>query len=305
MILAIQEIRQYQNNFEVWHSSYTNMTFLAHRHNEVELIRVRSGTSNITVNNQEFLLNEGDLLLCQSGSIHFSDSLKAKNSLEFILFNPALVQSRAEPLKLTTQHFTAETLKTHDMLYATEKLFNEISIELSEHNAFYEKIVQNSLKTFLYKLQRYFPVILQEETTFSIKNSPFISDALSYMEAHLSDELTLEEVAASVNVESGYFSRVFKKYTGLNFVKYRNLLRIDTAIKQLQETDKSISDIAFDCGFQNIRTFNRVFSQYTQKSPTEFRRDPELICPVNLHPHKKSSDSIYVTDDSPVVKLGI
>ena len=290
IILAIQEIRQYQNNFEVWHSAYKNMTFLAHQHTEVELIRVRSGTSNITVNNQEFLLSEGDLLLCQSGSIHFSDSLGAKNILEFILFNPSLVQSRAAPLQLTTQHYTAE------------KLFSEISLELDQKDPFYEKIVQNTLKTYLYKLQRHFPVA-SSDAFLSVKNSPFISEALSYMEAHLSEELTLEEVSASVNIESGYFSRVFKKYVGLNFVKYRNLLRIDTAIKMLQETDKSISDIAFDCGFQNIRTFNRVFAQYTQKSPMEFRNDPELVCPVNLHPHKKSSVSIEVIGDSPVVKL--
>lgn len=302
IILTIQEIRQYQNNFEVWHSAYKNMTFLAHQHTEVELIRVRSGTSNITVNNQEFSLSEGDLLLCQSGSIHFSDSLGAKNVLEFMLFNPSLVQSRAAPLQLTTQHYTAEKLAKCGMLYATEKLFSEISLELNQKNPFYEKVVQNTLKTYLYKLQRYFPVA-SSDAMLSVKNSPFISEALSYMEAHLSDELTLEEVSASVNIESGYFSRVFKKYIGLNFVKYRNLLRIDTAIKMLQETDKSISDIAFDCGFQNIRTFNRVFAQYTQKSPMEFRNDPELVCPVNLHPHKKSSVSIEVIGDSPVVKL--
>lgn len=301
--LAIQEIRQYQNNFEVWHSAYTNMTFLAHQHTEVELIHVRSGTSCITVNNQVFSLKEGDLLLCQSGSIHFSDSTEVKNELEFLIFNPTLVKSRYATLSLSTRLYTVEKLKRYDMLSATQKLFNEISSELASRDVFYEKIVLNTLQTFLCKLQRYSPVLSSDETETLVKHSPFISEAINYMEAHLSEELTLEQVAANINLEAGYFSRIFKQYVGLNFVKYRNLLRIDNAILLLQETNKSISDIAYDCGFQNIRTFNRVFLQYTQKNPMDFRRDPELVCPVNLHPHKKNSVSIEVVGDSPVVKL--
>ncbi len=299
--MAVQEIRQYQNDFEVWHSAYLNMTFLAHQHTEVELIWVRDGSSVITVNNQVFSLKKGDLLLCQSGSVHYSDAEADKNILEFILFNPDLVQSRRAPLALETQHFTVKTLKEKGMLDLTEMLFSEISMELSSQAEFYEKVVQNSLKTYLYKLQRHFPAV--RDSAVSLKITPLISKALSFMETNLSEELSLEQVAASINLESGYFSRIFKKYVGMNFVKYRNILRLDNAISLLQETDASISDIAFDCGFQNVRTFNRVFIQYTGKSPLEFRKDPELELSINIHPHKKLADSIVVVNDSPVVKL--
>lgn len=300
--MALQEIRQYHDDFEVWHSAYINMTFLAHQHTEVELIWVREGSSVLTVNNQTFSLKEGDLLLCQSGSIHYSEK-QAKNVLEFILFNPSLIQSRRVPLSLSTQHFKAKKLNKYGMDKSVERIFTDISHELTSHEPFYQNVVQNTLKTFLYRLQRYFPVTSTDDMSTSKKSSPFISEALSYMEANLSEELSLEQIAKVLNIDSGYFSRIFKKYTGLNFVQYRNSLRLDNAIKLLQETDKSISDIAFDCGFQNIRTFNRVFIQYTSKSPMEFRKDTDLVCPINIHPHQKSSDYILVTNDSPVVKI--
>ena len=302
IILALQEIRQYHDDFEVWHSAYVNMTFLAHQHTEVELIWVRKGSSVLTVNNQTFSLKEGDLLLCQSGSIHYSEK-QAKNVLEFILFNPSLIQSKRVPLSLSTQHFKAKKLAKYGMDKSIEKIFTDISNELTLHEPFYQNVVQNTLKTFLYRLQRYFPVTSTDDTATSQKSSPFISEALNYMEANISEELSLEQIAKVLNIDSGYFSRIFKKYTGLNFVQYRNSLRLDNAIKLLQETDKSISDIAFDCGFQNIRTFNRVFIQYTSKSPMEFRRDVDLVCPINIHPHQKNSDYILVTNDSPVVKI--
>lgn len=300
--MAVQEIRQYHDNFEIWHSAYTNMTFLAHQHTEVELVWVRDGAASVTVNNQDFFLSTGDLLLCQSGAVHYSNSPNTKNVLEFILFNPSLVQSRHTPLSLTTQHITAKQLESKNMLSCVESLFSDVAFELNARQAFYEKVVQNTLKVFLYKLERCFPVKLKQYQN-SHENLPFISEALNYMKDHLADELTLNQVAASINIEAGYFSRIFKKYVGLNFVKYRNLLRLDEAITQIQETDKSISSIAFDCGFQNIRTLNRVFIQYTGKKPSDFRKDTDLVFLMNIHPHRKNPDSVVVTADSPLIKL--
>lgn len=303
--MAVQEIRQYYNNFEVWHSKYKNMTFLAHHHTEFEIIRVSVGSAEVVVNNVAFSLKQGDILLCQSGNIHYSEHLNGNNELEFILINPSLIQSRSAPLALETQHITAEGLEKFNLKTSAEKFFMDISRELEAREPFYENVIQNSLRCFLYLLMRYFPNESANKTIAGVKSLPFISDALSYMEAHFSENLSLEQVAKSVNIEAGYFSRVFKKYVGLNFVAYRNLIRLKNAITLLQETDTSITDIAFGCGFQNIRTFNRVFAQYTQKSPIEFRKNKELDCPITIYPHQKNTNFIMVENDSPVVNKNL
>ncbi len=111
-------------------------------------------------------------------------------------------------------------------------------------------------------------MVIQEDE----KEPPRIKKAKRYIHDHLDDDLSLDDVATSVNWSAYYFSRMFKKATGLNFVDYVARVRIDQAKKLLLNPHLNVSEIAYEVGFQSITHFNRVFRKLTGTSPTDYRK---------------------------------
>jgi AraC-like DNA-binding protein/ligand-binding sensor protein len=102
---------------------------------------------------------------------------------------------------------------------------------------------------------------------------PVITRAKQYIEAHQSDELSLNEVAKAVNTSSFYFCKLFKKATGLNFTDYVSRVRVEKAKNLLLNPNARVSEVAFEVGFQSLTHFNRVFRRVVGESPSEYRED--------------------------------
>ncbi len=96
-------------------------------------------------------------------------------------------------------------------------------------------------------------------------------EAISYIDDHFNEGLTLEEMASRTGFSKFHFSRLFKKYTHYNFIDYLHFRRIKEAEHLLLRNDISISDVAFTAGFSSISTFNRIFRQEKGCSPSEYR----------------------------------
>lgn len=87
----------------------------------------------------------------------------------------------------------------------------------------------------------------------------------------LSDPWTLEDMAEACALGRTQFARHFAEVTGETPLRHLNRLRIEEAKRQLQEDRKTVTDIAFDCGFGSSQHFSRVFRQYTGAPPREYR----------------------------------
>jgi AraC-like DNA-binding protein len=81
---------------------------------------------------------------------------------------------------------------------------------------------------------------------------------------HSDGELSLTEVAKSVNLSANYLSEKFKEVTGINFVRYVGQTRTSKARDLLRNSNLRISEIAFAVGFQSLSQFNRVFKKLTR-----------------------------------------
>ena len=102
------------------------------------------------------------------------------------------------------------------------------------------------------------------------KNHRLIARAKKYIQEHYEEEISLNEVAAALNISHGYFSTIFKQYTGTYFTDYVNQLKIDQAKKLLRETDYKIYEISNMLGYQNAYYFSKVFKKITGMTPSEF-----------------------------------
>ena len=103
-------------------------------------------------------------------------------------------------------------------------------------------------------------------------SNPLLSTAVSYMERNYADpELTIDQIAAEINVSVGYFRRMFKAQYSMSPKKYILNARIVKAKELLIGTScLSISEIACACGFTNLYHFDRTFKVHTGCSPTEY-----------------------------------
>ena len=96
--------------------------------------------------------------------------------------------------------------------------------------------------------------------------------ALRYIDAHLSDDLRLEDVASHVYLSPYYFSKLFKKYQGIGFNAWVNQQRMASARELLCHSDWSIASIARNLGFSQTSYFCKVFRQTYQVTPQAYRQ---------------------------------
>lgn len=163
-------------------------------------------------------------------------------------------------------------------LQAIMKVYGMLDTLSSVKDGFYA--VQQFL-TILYELSRcenartlasssYAKVTVEDDSRRILKVKNFISK--NYM-----DELRLPELASLAGMSSSAFSRFFKLHTGRNISEYIIDLRLGYAARMLVDTAKSISEIGFDCGFNNLSNFNRIFKKKKGCSPSEFRESYHKI----------------------------
>ncbi len=92
-----------------------------------------------------------------------------------------------------------------------------------------------------------------------------------YIVENYKHKIKLSEAAQLVNMSESAFSHYFKKRTFKSFSQFVNELRVGYAARVLMETDKTISEAAFESGFNNLSNFNRIFKKVKNCSPTDFR----------------------------------
>ena len=99
-----------------------------------------------------------------------------------------------------------------------------------------------------------------------------IEKALYYMEEHLDQDISRDEVAAHVHLSISYFSRLFKSEMGVGFGEYLIKMRMDTARKLLAK-DKKVREVAGAVGFRDVKYFSIVFYKKVGCLPSDYRRD--------------------------------
>ncbi len=110
-------------------------------------------------------------------------------------------------------------------------------------------------------------LLLAEENV----ESPAICRAKQYINAHLDERISLDDVAAHVCVSPFYFCKIFKQATGMTLTEYVNRRRVEWAKRKLLNPHARVTEVAFDVGYQSLSQFNRSFLKYAGESPTKFR----------------------------------
>lgn len=247
----------------IWYGKFQNITNTFHWHNECELIYVETGSLSVIIEDESYLVPEGCSIFIKSDSSHRIFS-KKDTILSSIQFSPFLIK------EITTKKTLVSPLiqKTPSI----KETMNLIHREFSEKKSFFQLRIESLI-------QDIFVSIFRTEPTEKINRQKNVVLTFSELLDTINTEyqfITFEEAANRMYFSKSYFSKVFKRFTGMNFSTYLNLVRIEKAIEMLDEGKLKITDIATRSGFNSIRNFNRIFYKYTGYSPRTLPADFEL-----------------------------
>ena len=98
---------------------------------------------------------------------------------------------------------------------------------------------------------------------------------ISYVEENFAEDITLKRVSEALSYEYHYLSRVLRTSLHMRFCTLVNQYRCERAKELITQTDKPLSEIAMNCGFQSIRSFNRAFLDIVGCTPSSIRKGKE------------------------------
>ncbi len=160
---------------------------------------------------------------------------------------------------------------TTDVQLMIQQMFADMEAEYNKNTPYRNLILQGMLfRLFTTVIENRLPEdkIIYHPTPLT---TPIV-DAVSYIESHYDDKLSLEYVAGEVHLSTAYFSRLFSEQLGMPYSEYLNNVRIRHAKILLAQTDKSIMDIALETGFCNGDYLSTQFKKNTGLTPSKFRK---------------------------------
>ena len=144
-------------------------------------------------------------------------------------------------------------------------------------------------------LTKFHPDISQRKTSVDIDTTTQ-KKIISELTRRYNEKITLEEVASKFGYNRTYLSGAFKKVIGVNLYEYLTMIRFRQALRELTETDKTLTSITYDCGFPEPKTFNRIFRNQFGILPAEYR---SILKQNNI----STCRSAYLPFDTPEVAV--
>jgi len=268
-----------ESSFRLLHQKVFTKDFVwqYHYHPEVEITCVLAGSGTRHVGNHISNYDNGDLVLIGPNLPHSGFGLHATNPHEEIV-----VQVKEEVIKQPLLHlkemdmiglllekakygivFTGETKKA-----VTERLISMLQLPSFERYIELIKVMQLLAVSEEYTL-------LNEQVLLSAvinKHKARLQKILTYVENHYAEQIDILDMARLAALSVPSFCNFFKRTTHVTFTDFVNRYRIQKACLLLQE-DKTIAEVCFETGFNNVTYFNKVFKTVLNKTPSEFKKE--------------------------------
>lgn len=268
---AKHEYRLYANRSLVWVGKYRNLKNISHWHYDHELVVCESGEALIHLDQNQYTLKKGECVFLRGQSIH--SIISSFDSILYVaLFSEKLIPDITDSYQLASPLF-ADT-------FDVRKTLMEIRRCDFERGRFYD-LRNNALMEGL--ITKIFSALeILKEDIIQSKVTRKYKDLLYDMDENVRDYDFLKAVNY-MNMSEAYFSRFFKKVSGMTFSQYLNHIRVNKAIDLIRQGKLSITRISAECGFDTIRNFNRVFKQITSYSPKKLPEGYVLSLRSNSH----------------------
>jgi len=279
--MSYNELKQHGTEdfpIELYHieQGHTRYEMSAHWHNEIEIIRVLDGVLNIRLNNNFYSVKKGEIIFINPETVH---QASPENCVyECVVFHLDFISAqhgRSLPF--------IDSLRNHESMVDEYHTDAHSAFARAVHALFDEMASENAGREFkvLGAIYRIFGEILDSDlckTTSSAplgdkRNVPKLREVLYYIRNNYDSAITLNDMASMAGMSPKYFCYFFKEMTTKTPVEYLNAYRIEKASRKLTNSDLSVTDIAFSCGFNDLSYFIKTFKKHKGITPAKYRKD--------------------------------
>lgn len=271
-LLVKQHIDKVDKNDAYWHF-----------HPELELIYINKGQGKTHIGNHLSYFNNSQLILIGSNLPHngFTDRLTANGTETTIQFKSNFLGNDflSVPEMANIVSLFDRARKGIRFSLATKKKIGPKIEKLLEHDGLKRVLKFLEILNFLAKTDDY-TLLNADGVAFEAEaqDSAKIGVIFKYVNKNFQSHIALDEIADKVSMTVPAFCRYFKKATGKTFTQVVNEYRVVHATKLLsEETEMSIADVCFECGFNNFSHFNKTFNDITGKSASNYRKEIKRI----------------------------
>lgn len=250
-----------------------------HSHRNFELNFITFGTGRRIVGDNISGFEKGDLVLLGPNLPHCWELAPAKEKNTSF----CIVTHFSEDIMNSDFFKMPELEKVVDLLRQSER---GLRFKIGDHykiQATLERMTRLEGLEYYIEMLKVFNLLLQIEDRELLSN-PIYSDVVfsknlekinkvyEYVFQNIQEGIQLEKAAALLHMAPGSFCRFFKKKTELTFMEYVKRVRVGMAAKLLAESDKQITQICFESGYNNLANFNYYFKSVMGKTPSEYRK---------------------------------
>lgn len=260
---------------------FTYRELALHWHEEMEITLIQDGTSDYKVGQKVFEANAGDIILIPPYCTHSACEIPGKTMIsDSMVFHPDYLGANNQDLSASKylrpmaegQLLMQEVIRDGDEGYAEIKdTFIRALDCFKNKQPFYEMLLKEKLLHILILFFSYGYIRESDDSHITSENRRHIKSALEYITDHYSEKISISEMAQLAGFSENYFMSLFRQYVGMSCIQYVNHYRIQKAAHALEETTKSVSEIAMTHGFDNISYFNLQFRRTFGMTPREFR----------------------------------
>lgn len=251
--------------------------FKNHHHTDMELGLILKGKGEYILNGVKYTADEGDLFIARSNETHCiptisTDSLVAFNVQlsPFFLWNicsdyipPNKIQALINP-DIPINHKLHDSEIIHCMKTISTLMESEDTTALYTIRSLVVKLI-----TLVSEKADISDIAL----TPPVKHLADIQKSIGYIRRNYSKSINLDNMAKNAAMSPSYFSKIFRMVTGVSPYNYLMTIRIEKAVESLKTTNKTIMEIALECGFQSITSFNKAFKNSVGCTPSEIRNE--------------------------------
>ncbi|KOP68550.1 AraC family transcriptional regulator [Bacillus sp. FJAT-18019] len=253
--------------FKLFVNSVKHVAF--HWHKEVEIIYVLQGSVTMHLDQKQHTLHQDDIIVVNSMSIHKIEQGTHDNVLLTLQFGPEWLNNNA----FISCNSTTEAEPGSFRFDIIKQELAKMVWEMNKKSPGYRSYTLGKMQTLCGHLLRYFSEGINPEAEEGGKSYDYkrLNRVLTYIDQHYKEKITLQTMAEQEHLSLHYFSHFFTDKIGIPFQKYLTLIRLEKAQSELTGSEKSITEIAMDCGFANVKLFNKYFKEKYGSTPSSYR----------------------------------
>ena len=237
----------------------TDHSFPLHMHRCYEMVLMLEGEMKIQLDEREYILQAGDLILIKPNRLHRYETETGKGSTCLLcVFSGDLIAA------------IHDALSKHRLRSAVIRQVPALYREVFETMGRAEDLptVKGSLYLLCALFYRLTDQTAEEE---SVGDAALLHKVFTYVENHIADSCNLSDLARELKYNESYLSRIFAKHVRTPYSEFVRAIRIDHACYLLRNTDESVYKISVKCGYTTQSSFNRSFKQITGVTPNQYR----------------------------------